>query len=529
MQKLAGPAQILDSAFKGISILPGAQLTTTQGLFIGTNALSNQGTITSTGVDDSGTGMDIESGPRGISISGPGSFISAAGPIVFVNNPSGHSQPIQFSDNLTLSAPSVQGTPSVIIADLANKGVIFNSGSTFTVTGGNGQLYVNSPPTADLNVAGTGTMIAPLIVLVASNTGGNLNLSSTATLTLAGSSFLSSFNGSINITSGTIAHTLPVSFNARGTIPSGFSPATGINQINPPAIPPAADGSTISILTDPLTVNGAVVAIAGASSSSSPSAGSSNGGGNRFLLFGQVTNNNNGDTNVQIGTRTATDYTPSTVYGWTNGSITGIPENAHGGHASINAAETSSSNFNESTVSGLHGVHTGSGTTGNFFNLDTGNMVFNPQSNITVGTHDGNVFIDGGSIAFVMETGHDVAVYDLHDTHHGAVRVAAGNQTIILHPGQQVVLTRNSTADFEKINPGGKISYRHSRSQDVGGGIKAFLADFSVPTALSNVAPLKQMLSSTNPSDRKIAHQLLKNAVILSETTAANGPYRTGI
>ena len=155
-------------------------------------------------------------------------------------------------------------------------------------------------------------------------------------------------------------------------------------------------------------------------------------------------------------------------------------------------------------------------------------MLFFPASNIIVGTHEGNVHIDGGCMALVLETGHDVAVYNLHDTHHGGVKVVAGGKTITLHPGQQVVLTHNQTDSFEKINPGLKIAYRNTRSADMGNGVRAFIADFSLAGALTQVAPLKQMLSSTNPKDRRFAHQMLKNAVVLNETTAANGPYRTG-
>jgi hypothetical protein len=174
------------------------------------------------------------------------------------------------------------------------------------------------------------------------------------------------------------------------------------------------------------------------------------------------------------------------------------------------------------------GIVTGSGTGKNFFNLDVGNVVFRPTNNIVVGTHEGTVDISSGSIVFVMETGHDVAVYNLHDTHAGGVKVNVGGKQITVSPGTSVVLTRQDKADFSKVNPGVTIGHRNPVPVPMGDGIKAYYSEFSITSALYTVAPLRQMLASKSSGDRKAAHRMLKNAVILSELSKSTSPFKSG-
>lgn len=134
--------------------------------------------------------------------------------------------------------------------------------------------------------------------------------------------------------------------------------------------------------------------------------------------------------------------------------------------------------------------------------------------------------IDKGSEIFIVETGHDVAIYNLADVHSGGVQVLVGKRLVKMRPGQQMVLTRKQTEDFDKINPGKGIGYRNPYLRDLGDGTRAFVADFSIPSAISALPPLRQMLKSQNVGDRAATARLLKNAVIMSDLSAAAGPYR---
>lgn len=162
----------------------------------------------------------------------------------------------------------------------------------------------------------------------------------------------------------------------------------------------------------------------------------------------------------------------------------------------------------------------------NYFKLSKGNVLFKPVQDIVVGTQEGDVHIPAGSAVFIIETGHDVAIYDLHDSRSGSIKIVSGKRLITLAPGRQVVLTKRLDEDFEKINPGNRIGYRKPKSVLVGEGIKAYVTDFSIPSAVAVVQPLRTMLKSETARDRKLVDKVLTNAVILSQMTASMGPYR---
>jgi hypothetical protein len=52
--------------------------------------------------------------------------------------------------------------------------------------------------------------------------------------------------------------------------------------------------------------------------------------------------------------------------------------------------------------------------------------------------------------------------------------------------------------------------------------------DFSIPSALTNVIPLKNLLASSNRLDRLTLDKVLKNSALLGELTNGAGPFRNG-
>lgn len=162
-----------------------------------------------------------------------------------------------------------------------------------------------------------------------------------------------------------------------------------------------------------------------------------------------------------------------------------------------------------------------------FYRLAKGVAVFGSKNPVVVGTQEGNVHLAKGSLACVVETGHDVAIYNLHDRRSGSVQVVVGKAMIPIPPGKQLVLTRKDSQDFDRLNPGPKIAYRNHKPIEVSDDVKGFIADFSIPSAIFSLPPLKSMLNSPQPSQRKIAYQLLKNAVIMADIFGAAGPYKS--
>ncbi len=185
--------------------------------------------------------------------------------------------------------------------------------------------------------------------------------------------------------------------------------------------------------------------------------------------------------------------------------------------------------FNSNSVGQMqsHGASIGSSTVGNLCVLQQGNFVFQPHSDITVQVQEGSVEIPTGATVLVMETGHDVAVFDISDGPKGRVRVKSGNKIITMSPGKQVVLTRQLDADFDKINPSKLIGYKNPKGQLVADDIRAYSADFSLPSVMMSVAPMKRMLTSDSPADRKLVQRMIKNAVVLSMLPSKSGPFKT--
>ncbi len=236
--------------------------------------------------------------------------------------------------------------------------------------------------------------------------------------------------------------------------------------------------------------------------------------------------------NTQIGTRLATDYTPWTTYPMQPQSFNQFPLQ---GSVAVNALanqgealfSASCFNANELTAMANQGILFGPQSTGSFLDLLKGHVLLMPTSDITVQTREGLVSIPKGAIAWIMETGSDVAVYDLHDSlQTGAIKVTVKGKKLNLSPGTQVLLSRNGTASFDTLNPGNAIAYRNVKVTDLGEGIKAYVCDFSIAHGLTNVPVIRNLLKSNDPAQRRAAMKLIKNATILADLTGVN--YTTG-
>ncbi len=249
-------------------------------------------------------------------------------------------------------------------------------------------------------------------------------------------------------------------------------------------------------------------------------------------LSAEATNAPQATIDVQIGTRIATDITQIVPPGETEQQAARQPltgQIAAYGDGLIDAVVVNNTQFSSSVVASLQasGVTSGANSAGRFFNLERGSAIFTPNDgDIVVRTHEGDIHIAQGSVVQVYETGADVAILNLDDVRKGAVRVVAGDGVLTLQPGKQLVLTRDTAPSFERVNPTPRIATRNTRKLELGDGITGFLSEFSIPSALSQVIPLKKLVASSNESDRRLAHSLLKNAVLFTHFAAAAGPYK---
>ncbi len=240
--------------------------------------------------------------------------------------------------------------------------------------------------------------------------------------------------------------------------------------------------------------------------------------------------------NAELGLRIPTDLTP--VFDQEQLSVDISQENEElvrkasvGSRVLIDGQTTYKSSMSKEDIAKLaaEGIVLLGDTSGNSFGLEQGNMVFAPAQDIVVHAGESTIIVPAGAVVFVMKTADDVAVFDLHQSKESAVHIVADKKLITLDPGRLVVLTKQSARDFERtVGPYRWIGYRNPREEDINSELKAFGMDFSIPSALTNVIPLKNMLSSDNRLDRVTIEKVLKNSALLGELTNGAGPFRSG-
>ncbi|MBY0357991.1 MAG: hypothetical protein K2W82_08320, partial [Candidatus Obscuribacterales bacterium] len=367
-----------------------------------------------------------------------------------------------------------------------------------------------STPTSQLNIVNNGSISYSgqnSIVGFNSRTGGTLSVTGTGSITGDTVNF-----GNLDLTTLQIQQPYITLSSFTGNYSNSVvtiqqNAITGTINVANPLIPPTPSGGS--------------------------SSGSSSGGSSQFIalllnlgLFSQAQANFLTSLNEQLGTRIATDYTPpANVIGlkFLEGQIT-AEQVANTGQALFAA---SSFNANELSALAQKGIEFGAGSKDNFLQLNRGSLLLMPTADISLQIREGVVTIPAGSIVWVIETGADGAVYDLHDRMSQPVKVLVNNKEMRLSPGTQILLTRDSKGSFEALNPGGYIGTRNVSERDMGQGIKAYVADFTISGGMTNVQVIRELLKSDNPEHQAAAHKMLKNAAIISDLSGYKTPYKT--
>ncbi len=165
----------------------------------------------------------------------------------------------------------------------------------------------------------------------------------------------------------------------------------------------------------------------------------------------------------------------------------------------------------------------------NFFDLTSGNALFEPKKNIIVSTNLGEISIGAGSIVCILKPEPGVvSIYDLHDASGKNVCIKIGTEILTLSPGKQITLSNQTKEEleFEKITPARRIAYRKLQQSSLQSGTKVYSSEFSIPSAMLHIKPLQMMLLSDNKDDRKIADELIKDFVILDDLSAGSEQYK---
>lgn len=131
-----------------------------------------------------------------------------------------------------------------------------------------------------------------------------------------------------------------------------------------------------------------------------------------------------------------------------------------------------------------------------------------------------------GVAAFVIDHGDSVSVCTLESPNVGAVVVHIGNHFVRLAPGRQILVTKNIETPVEDVSPAKAIGHRNIHELAVFDGVKVIAADFSLPSAMLAIEPIRQMVNSKDGEERRLARLIAKNSIVLSGLTIHDGLFK---
>ncbi len=344
---------------------------------------------------------------------------------------------------------------------------IFNSGSLVQATNNannSGLIGLNAGAGQNIGLAGTGIVHAGSTVRI-----GALNPSTLALLNVPG--------GTVNISSGI---TIGNAIETNGFIPS------------PPPLSVLSVLSTLSVsppLVSPIGIPASAIS------------------------------------------QTATDQTQILSYTNLNKNMVEMAETNDADSAAI-VAHANSSRYIEGTTiyaynfggEEIHrlandGVVLAQDSGDNYLNLQHGNIVLTPDRKILVSTNESKIYIASGASVFIMKSDNELVLYDLLQTQPNQVSVLVNTQKIAMQPGQMLVLTRQNVQNFEKLDAScRKVAYTNAQPLNVTGNIKAFIAHFSITSALVKIEPLQRLTTSNFHHDKLALNKLLKGAIIQGDS-----------
>lgn len=166
------------------------------------------------------------------------------------------------------------------------------------------------------------------------------------------------------------------------------------------------------------------------------------------------------------------------------------------------------------------GVYIGNNSVGNCINLEQGNILLIPDRTMVIDTNLGKISIAPQAQLFLSKTENELVIYDLLQTKPGQITVTVNHKKIVLTPASMLVLTGEQSQDFEhlKINCHA-VAYSNAKEMPFNGSqIKAFMANFSVVSAMTSIGPLVRLTQSNNRQDKLALDRLAKSIVISGES-----------
>jgi hypothetical protein len=149
------------------------------------------------------------------------------------------------------------------------------------------------------------------------------------------------------------------------------------------------------------------------------------------------------------------------------------------------------------------------------------------SENTVLKTQLGIIDCKAGARVFIVERKDSEAICTLDSGNLSDVKVKIGDQFARrIPPGREILLSKDFVNPIEDTALTHQIGVRALREVARLQGTRIAEQDFSVPSAILALPPLREKLESKNPADKKMVDSLLNNAVILTNLTSAAGAYQ---
>lgn len=143
-------------------------------------------------------------------------------------------------------------------------------------------------------------------------------------------------------------------------------------------------------------------------------------------------------------------------------------------------------------------------------NLPHQNGLIFASKDLKIQTGMAQISVKQGSAVLILQTGTDLAIFNLHDERRSAVLATVDGKTFDVPVGRQVTVTKQLDTHFDKLNPS-SIGYRALNSARHGDK-HIYFAEFSPLSALTSVSKL---LRPQDKLHQLIAKRMLKTAAAI--------------
>ncbi len=153
------------------------------------------------------------------------------------------------------------------------------------------------------------------------------------------------------------------------------------------------------------------------------------------------------------------------------------------------------------------------------------NFFLCPTSKIEIKANEFKISIAAGSKVLLLNSGHSIGIYNLHDNHRDDVTISHEGNAISASPGRFIVISPEPGELFERINPAPPIACRGVKELPSKNG-SIYTGEFSPVSALASVSCLKDLAHSNDVNDKKTYRSLVKTTIAVMHMQKSGGPFK---